>query len=76
MRGKKAAQPMGLPTPCRILGLVDLQSNPVEPHFKFSELISILKAPLELYGFQKMFGLGATGLQVPSETKGKCVCKD
>jgi len=54
---------------------MDLQSNPGPPHFNFHELISILKVPLEFYCFQKMFSLGATGLQVPGETKGKCVCK-
>lgn len=64
-----------LPSHCGIRGLVDLQSNPVQPHFNFHELILILKAPLELYCFQKMFDVGAIGLQVPSETKGKCVCK-
>lgn len=58
-----------------ILGLMDLQYNPLQPHFNFCELISILKALLELNHFQKIFGLGGSGLQVPSETKGKYVCK-
>lgn len=54
-------------------GLMHLQSNPVQPHFNFLELIQILKAPLELQCFQKMFGLDATRLQVPCATKEKCV---
>lgn len=58
-----------------MLGLTDLQYNLLQPRFNFCELISILKASLELNHFLKMFGLGATGLQVPSETKGKYVCK-
>lgn len=54
---------------------MDFQSNPVQPNLNCQEVILILKAPLELHCFQKMYGLGATGLQVPGETKGKCVCK-
>lgn len=74
---RKVPQSLCLPLPshCGILGLTDLQSNPVPSHFNFHEVIFILKAPLELHCFQKMFGLGAAGLQVPGETKGKCVCK-
>lgn len=41
--------PITLPNHCGILDLMDLQSNPVQPHFNFHELISILKAPLELH---------------------------
>lgn len=67
--------PTTLPSHCGILGLIDFQSNPVPSHFNFHEVILFLKAPLELHCFQKMFGLGAAGLQVPSENKGKRVCK-
>lgn len=67
--------PIALPSHSGILDLMDLQSNPAQPHFNFHELISILKAPLELYCFQKMLVLGTTGLQPPSETKGRCICK-
>lgn len=67
--------PTTLPSHCGILGLVDLQSNPAMSHCSFHDVISVLKTPLELHFFQKMFGLGAGGLQVHSETKGKHVCK-
>lgn len=58
--------PTTLPSHCGLQGLIDLQSNPVPSNFNFREVISVLKAPLELRCFQKMFGLGAAGLQVPS----------
>lgn len=64
-----------LPNHCSVLGLVDIQSNAVEPHLNFHELISTLKAALLLYCFQKMFGVSATGLQVLTDTNGKCSCK-
>lgn len=64
-----------LPNHCSILGLVDVQSNPVQPHLRFHELFSILKAPLQLYCFQEVFHVRATGLQVLMETNWKCFCK-
>ena len=70
---------MGLPTTlsscCEILGLMNLQSNAVQPHFNFCELISILKAPLEYIAFRKCLGWVLLACKSPVKLKGNVSAK-